>query len=91
MNGSTRGYAAYKVGSSVTTHEAWGMGSYCYFSSNPAVVADRAYEVPATPGVKLHSMVTVSLGGTGTIARIVNSSGNAVNSGSQVANLANFP
>ena len=91
MNGPTRGYAAYKVGNSVTSHEAWGLGSYCYFNVNPAVVADRALEVPNTPGVKLHSMVTVSLGGTGTIARIVNNSGNAVNTGSQVSNLVNFP
>ncbi|MFD9824393.1 RICIN domain-containing protein, partial [Streptomyces violascens] len=33
MNGSTRGYDAYKVASKVTSHEAWGLGSYCYFSA----------------------------------------------------------
>jgi len=91
MNGSTRGYAAYKVGNSVTSHEAWGLGSYCFFNTNPAVVADRAFEVPATPGVKLHSMVTVSLGGQGTIARVVNNTGEVANTGHQVSNLANFP
>ena len=36
MNGSTQGYAAYKVGPNVTSHEAWGLGSYCYFSTNPS-------------------------------------------------------
>jgi len=34
MNGSTRGYAAYKVANPVTSHEAWGLGSYCYFNVN---------------------------------------------------------
>ena len=36
MNGSTQGYAAYKVADSVTSHEAWGLGSYCYFNVNPS-------------------------------------------------------
>jgi hypothetical protein len=52
MNGSTQGYAAYKVANSVTSNEAWGLGSYCFFNDNPAVVAAHAFEVPDTPGVK---------------------------------------
>ena len=68
MNGSTRGYASYKVANTVTTHEAWGVGVYCFFSTNSAVVADHAFEVPQVAGVKFHDLVTVSLGGTGTIA-----------------------
>ncbi|MFC5824660.1 RICIN domain-containing protein [Nonomuraea insulae] len=91
MNGSTRGWAAYKVAASVTSHEAWGLGSYCYFSANPAVVADRAFEVPNTPGVRFHHMVTVSLGGTGTIARVINSTGGPSNSSTNVANLTEYP
>jgi hypothetical protein len=35
--------------------------------------------------------VTVSLGGTGTISHVINNSGAAVNSGSTVSNLVNFP
>ena len=31
MNGSTQGYAAYKVANHVTSHQAYGLGSYCYF------------------------------------------------------------
>jgi ricin-type beta-trefoil lectin protein len=91
MNGSTRGYAAYKVADSVTTHEAWGLGSYCYFSTNSSVVADHAFEVPNVSGVKFHDLVTVSLGGTGTIAHIINTSGNPVNSSSTVADLTTYP
>ncbi|MDT4989149.1 MAG: hypothetical protein QOI74_3243, partial [Micromonosporaceae bacterium] len=91
MNGSTQGFAAYKVGAAVTSHEAWGLGSYCFFNVNPSVVAANAFEVPNVAGVRLHSMVTVSLGGTGTISRIVNNVGGTANSASNVANLVNYP
>ncbi|WP_407675337.1 RICIN domain-containing protein [Peterkaempfera griseoplana] len=91
MNGSTRGWAAYKVADPVTTHEAWGLGSYCYFSSNPAVVAEHSFEVPDRSGVRLHDMVTVSLGGTGTINHVVNSTGGPSNSASNVADLVSYP
>ncbi|MFE3179466.1 RICIN domain-containing protein [Streptomyces violascens] len=91
MNGSTRGYDAYKVASKVTSHEAWGLGSYCYFSADPSVVADRAFEAPAASGVRFHDMVTVSLGGTGTIGHVINNSGGPSNSANNVANLVSGP
>ncbi|AVT31819.1 MULTISPECIES: discoidin domain-containing protein [unclassified Plantactinospora] len=91
MNGSTRGYPAYKVADSVTSHEAWGLGSYCYFNVNPAVVNERSFEVPVTSGVRFHNMVTVSLGGVGTINRIINNSGGTANTANQVQYLNNFP
>ncbi|MFD8389507.1 RICIN domain-containing protein [Streptomyces sp. NPDC059680] len=90
-NGSTRGYAAYKVADSVTSHEAYGVGSYCYFSANPGVTADRAFEVPDTPGVRFTSLVTVSLGGTGTIGHVINNTGGPSNSSSNVADLVRYP
>jgi hypothetical protein len=85
-----QGYASYKVASGVTSHTAYGLGVYCFFSTNSAVVADHALEVP-TSGTSLHSMVTVSLGGTGTINHIVNSTGGKVSSASTVADLTTFP
>jgi hypothetical protein len=91
MNGSGKGYPAYKVAANVTTHEAWGLGSYCYFSSNSGVVADHAFEVPSVSGVKFHDMVTVSLGGVGTISHIINSTGGPSNSSTNVAYLTNYP
>ncbi|HVU70774.1 MAG TPA: hypothetical protein VHD63_26855 [Ktedonobacteraceae bacterium] len=91
MNGSTNGYAAYKVGASVTSHEAWGLGSYCYFNVNPGVVEAHSFEVPNTSGVKFHDLVTVSLGGTGTISHIINNTGGPSNSSTNVANLVNYP
>lgn len=91
MNGTGKGYPAYKVASSVTSHEAWGLGSYCYFSANSSVVADHAFEVPSVSGVRFHDMVTVSLGGVGTISHIINSTGGPSNSSTNVAYLTNYP
>ncbi|MFE6761757.1 RICIN domain-containing protein [Streptomyces sp. NPDC057689] len=90
-NGNTNGYPAYKVGASVTSHEAWGLGSYAYFNVNPSVVEDHSFEVPQTSGVKFHDMVTVVLGGAGTISHIINGTGAAVTPGSNVAYLTTYP
>ncbi|GAA4629815.1 discoidin domain-containing protein [Actinoallomurus vinaceus] len=76
-NGSTNGYAAYKVGANVTTHEAWGVGSYCYFNVDPSIHAAHAFEVPNASGVKFHDLLTVSLGGNGTIDHVINDTGGA--------------
>ena len=62
VGGGVRGYASYKVGASVRTHEAWGLGVYCVFRG-AAVIADSAFEAPATPGVRLRHMITVRLEG----------------------------
>lgn len=91
MNGSTKGYAAYKVADSVTSHQAYGLGSYCYFSTNSSVVADHAIEAPTNSNVRFTSMVTVSLGGTGTITHVINNSGGPSNSSTNVANLTSYP
>ncbi|GAA4072909.1 RICIN domain-containing protein [Streptomyces shaanxiensis] len=91
MNGSTQGYAAYKVADTVTSHQAYGVGSYCYFNVNPSVAAERAIEAPNNGGVRFTSMVTVSLGGTGTIRHVVNNTGGPSNSTTNVANLTNYP
>ena len=86
------GYAAYKVADSVTTHELWGGGAYCFFNINPQIHAGRGFEVPATPGVKLHSVLTVSLGGVGVIDHVVNNTGAAAQGVSTIpVNVINFP
>lgn len=91
MNGSTQGYAAYKVADSVTSHQAYGLGSYCFFNVNPQVIAEHAFEVPNNPNVRFRNMVTVSLGGTGTIRHVINDRGGPSNSSTNVANLVNYP
>jgi hypothetical protein len=91
MNGSLNGYAAYKVANSVTTHEAWGVGSYCFFNVNTAIVSYHSFEVPNTPGVKFHDLVSVSLGGVGTITHVINDTGGPANTSTQTAYVTSYP
>ncbi|MEA5364487.1 RICIN domain-containing protein [Amycolatopsis sp., V23-08] len=91
MNGSTKGYSAYKVGPNVTSHEAWGLGSYCFFSTNPSVASAHAFEAPNTPGVRFHDMVTVSLNYQGTITHVINTTGDTTPQGTKPVNLVSYP
>ncbi|MFJ6214619.1 coagulation factor 5/8 type domain-containing protein [Streptomyces sp. NPDC092296] len=86
-----QGWASYKVADSVTSHEAWGVGSYSFFNTNPSIVASHAFEVPNTPGVKFHNLVTVSLGGVGTISHVINNAGAAANLANQQSYLVSYP
>ena len=94
-SGHGEGWAAYKVGANVKRHEAWGLGSYCFFNiggANTHVAAARAFEVPDTPGVQLHDLVTVSLGGNGTIRHVVNEAGGSTrDTGATAINLVRYP
>jgi hypothetical protein len=72
----TNGWASYKVSDAVTSHEAWGLGIYSVFL-RPHVVLTRAIEVPRTPGVQFHHMITVALGDLGEITHVINDTGEA--------------
>jgi hypothetical protein len=92
MNGSTRGYAAYKVADNVTSHEGWGLGSYCNFDVDPSVVAERGFEVPNNSGVRFHDLLTVSLGGKGVINHVINNTGAAAQGTDTVpVNIVSYP
>jgi hypothetical protein len=82
------GFAAYKVADTVKTHEAWGLGMYCFFNKNPAVVLTSAIEAPVAAGVKFHDMTTVSLGGgKGEITHVINATGDSAKIGRTVVRL----
>jgi hypothetical protein len=85
------GFAAYKVDHSVATHEAWGIGSYSFFNVGPDIHAAAAFEVPVTPGVKLHDILSVFLNGFGGIDHVVNDTGAAVSSSNAVTNVVSYP
>jgi hypothetical protein len=78
-HGEVNGYASYKVGEAVTTHEAWGLGVYCVFYAAP-VVAENAIETPIGPGIKMHHMITIRLGGqtNSGINHVINGTGASV-------------
>jgi len=85
------GYAAYKVAASVKTHEGWGLGSYCFFNVNPTIHASHAFEVPVTPGVKLHDILDLSISNQGTIDHVVNDFGPATNATTTPVNVVSYP
>jgi hypothetical protein len=75
------GWAAYKVADDVTTNELWGGGSYIFTNVDPTLHAAHGFEVPVTPGVRLHHLLTVSLNNAGTIDHVVNDTGAPVEPG----------
>lgn len=74
-NDGQKGFAAYKVGEDVTTHEGWGMGSYCYYNVDPTIIQGHGFSAPETPGVKFHHLLVVSLGGEGQYEHVINDIG----------------
>jgi hypothetical protein len=70
----TNGWASYKVADSVKEHEAWGLGVYSVFR-HPNVDLSRAIEVPRTPGVRFHHMITVALDDKGEISNVIDDKG----------------
>jgi hypothetical protein len=91
MNGSTHGYAAYKVADSVTTHEGWGLGSYCYFNVDPTIVNDHSFEAPNTANVKFHDLLTVSLGNNGAIVHVINNTGAQTPTNTTPSTVVSYP
>ncbi len=62
MRGDIKGYPGYKVDDAVNTHEAWGIGVYCVLR-NRSVAAENGIEAPNKPGIKMHNLLTINLGG----------------------------
>ncbi|MEU9484674.1 coagulation factor 5/8 type domain-containing protein [Streptomyces decoyicus] len=75
QNGNIKGYAAYKIAEDVTTHEGWGLGSYCFYNVDPTIRQDHGFEAPNKPGVKFHDLLVVSLGGKGQYEHVINGIG----------------
>jgi hypothetical protein len=87
-HGNTFGYASYKVADHVKTHEAWGIGVYCFFRDAP-IIAENAIETPASLEDDLHHKFTIWLNGNeGSIIRsILNGRGGSVSKDNRRANL----
>ena len=90
-NNGAQGFPAYEVAPSVTDHQAWGVGSYCFFEVNNSIINDHAFQAPNAPGVRFHDLLTVSLGGVGTITHVINEVGAAVHNGNTNVFLPSFP
>jgi hypothetical protein len=54
------------------------MGAYSFFNQGKDIFAEHAFEVPDTPGVSLHDLLTIFLdatNGKGGIRHVVNDTG----------------
>lgn len=76
MHDGIEGWAGYKVGDQVMTHNLYGGGVYVFNQNNPSIHTENGFEVPETPGVQLHHIMTVNLS-AGTIDHVVNGVGDA--------------
>ena len=74
------GYAAFKVADTVQSFQGYGMGSYIFTNVNPDIHVSHAFEVPYTPGVQMHDLLTINLSGPGTIDHVINDTGGPVSS-----------
>jgi hypothetical protein len=74
MHDGVEGWAGYKVADGVRTHRLDGGGVYVFNRNNPAIHTENGFEVPETPGVHLHHVMTVNLS-AGTIDHVVNGVG----------------
>lgn len=70
----TLGYPGYKVSDKVKHHQLDGAGVYVFNQNNPSILTANGFEVPKTPGVTLHHIMTVNLS-AGTLQHVVNGTG----------------
>lgn len=81
------GYASYKVGNAVTSHEAYGLGVYGVFINSTNIDCFNAMETPTNcQQVNVHDMITVLIpgspaNGNSEIYHIINGTGNEVGPG----------
>ena len=88
-----KGYPAFVVSPGVTTFQGYGMGSYSFFSQGVDIHASTAFQVPVTPRVALHDVLTVFLSGSGGIDSVVNGTGAPVSAAVQAkpSNVISYP
>jgi hypothetical protein len=78
LSATFKGYPAFVVSPNVRTFQGYGMGSYSYFNQGLPIAAATAFQVPQTPGVRMHDLLTVFLDGSGSIGSVINGTGAAV-------------
>ncbi len=92
MDGSRKGWSAYRVADPVQQHEAVGLGIYANFTADPTIVTESAVQAPDRPGVDFKDVTTIALGGgKGTIAHLVNGAGAAASKGAIRQTLVRYP
>ena len=58
---------------------------------DPTIHASHAFEVPVTPGVKLHDILSLSITGNGTIDHVVNDVGAPTDNHTNPSDVVSYP
>lgn len=82
-NFGDKGYAGYKVGDNVTTHDAYGIGVYTFFRDY-SVTVTSGIKAPELDGINFVESLAVHLSSGGGIINIINHDGKGVGSTKQV-------
>jgi len=92
-NGNKNGFASYKIGDSVNTHQALGLGVYNYFRDGDNVYLDSAIEAPVNKQIDLQHMILFWLSGNNNtgIKHVVNNVGNGVSPANRRSDLSKWP
>lgn len=77
-DGTVNGFASIKIGDTVESHEAYGLGIYLY-NRDAEVELYSAMEIPeAAENIRIHHICTVMITGNPGITHIINDRGDAV-------------
>jgi len=90
MDGSARGYPSFAVAGSATGFQGYGLGVYCFFSTNNSIVSDNAF-TSAASGASWHDLVTVSITNAGSIANVINGVGGPTPSNTSAVDVTSYP
>jgi hypothetical protein len=78
LSDAFKGYPAFAVSPDVNSFQGYGFASYSFFNQGLPINATTAFLVPETSGVRMQSLLTVFLDGSGSIASVINGIGAAV-------------
>ncbi|WP_194905659.1 carbohydrate-binding protein [Catenulispora rubra] len=85
-----RGYPSFDVSGSATGFQGYGLGVYCFFSTNNSIVSDNAFTSEAS-GAGWHDLVTVSITNAGSIANVINGVGGPTPSNTSAVDVTSYP
>jgi len=88
-NYGDKGFVSYKVADNVTTHNAWGLGTYTFFRDY-AVTVQNGIMTPDAEGINMVNSLSVFLDGNGSLQNTIDNDGKAVNAANRLQYECNF-
>lgn len=82
-------FAGYYVGNQVTSHQAYGVGTYSFFRDH-SVDVENGIRAPNHPGVKFTNSFSRFLTGKGSIKHVINGQGSTTSAGHALNYVCNY-